>query len=139
MAQEEKSGPIYRSLLARNVKAFLEAKGESAELRTPEYLTNGAVLLKKTFGPHLAAYITRQEDVRRFNKWVKGEDLPAPYEAVGLIAAIEVTEILLGKLTPPRAKEWMTTPCSYILDNLPMDFIREDSDLVRRAALQNFL
>jgi hypothetical protein len=132
--------PIHVTQLGRNVRAFLEAKGESIELeRTPEYLTNGANLLKKVYGIDLAAYLTRQDDTRRFRKWVKGVDLPKPFEAVGLLAAIEVTEILLGKFPPKRAKEWMMTPCSYIIDNLPMDILREDSELVRRAALQIFL
>lgn len=143
MAEEqpkEKTGPIYRSLLARNIKAFLDVKGQHINPEaTPEYMTNGAVMLKKTYGADLAAYMCRQDDTKRFNRWVKGLDLPQAYEAVGLLASIEVTEILLGKFVPTRAKEWMLTPCSYILDSLPMDFIREDPDLVRRAALQIFL
>lgn len=143
MAEEqpkERVEPIYRSLLARNIKAFLEAKGQHVDLEmTPEYMTNGALLLKKTFGADLAAYMCRQDDTKRFNKWVKGLDLPQVYEAVGLLASIEITEILLGKFTATRAKEWMLTPCSYILDDMPMDMIRIDSDLVRRAALQNYV
>lgn len=132
--------PIKVSQLNRNVRAFLEAKGDKTELeRTPEYLTNGANLLKKTFGIDLAAFITRQDDTKRFRKWVKGEDLPKSFEAIGLLSAIEVTEILLGKFSPKRAKEWITTPCSYIIDNLPMDVLREDPELVRKAALQIFL
>lgn len=132
--------PIQVTQLGRNVRAFLEAKGERVDLeRTPEYLTNGANLLKKTYGVDMAAYLARQDDTRRFRKWVKGEDLPKPFEAVGLLAAIEITEILLGKLSPKKAKEWMITPCSYIIDNLPMDTIRDDADLVRQAALQVFL
>ena len=137
---EDKKAPLMKGQVTRNIKAYLEARGEFFELqRTPEYMTNGAVVLKKTFGAELAAYICRQDDIKRFNKWVKGVDLPQPYEAVGLLAAIEVTEILLGKFTARRAKEWMLAPCAYILDNLPMDFMKEDSDLVRRAALQIFL
>ena len=140
MSEEQKIEPILKSQLSRNVRAFLEAKGEKVELEhTPDYLTEGANLLKKVYGVELAAFICRQDDVRRFKKWVKGEDLPKFYEATGLVAAIEITEILLGKLTPARAKEWMITPCSYIIYELPMDFIREDSELVRRAALQIFL
>lgn len=131
MAEQE----VYVSNLA---KALLKSRGVELE-KTPEYLTEGAKLLKKTYGTHLAAYMCRLENVSRFNKWCKGEDLPQPYEAVGLISSIEITEILLGKLLPARAKEWMVTPCPYILDNLPMDFIREDYGLVKRAALQNFL
>ena len=137
---EDKTEPIFKAAISRNIQKFLEARGESLELqRTPEYLTKGALLLKKTFGADLGAYMCRQDDTKRFNKWVKGLDLPLAYEAVGLLAAIEITEILLGKLSPKRAKEWMTTPCPYILHELPLDFIQMDSDLVRRAALQNFL
>lgn len=132
--------PMYRTLLARNVRAFLEAKGGSVELEnTPEYLTTGAKLLKKIYGLDLAAYICRQDDTKRFNRWCRGADLPKHYEAKGLLAAIEVTEILLGRFTAQRAMQWMITPCPYILDDLPMDYIRLDSDLVRRAALQNFV
>lgn len=133
----EEREQIYVSSLAR---AFLKARGEKSELqRTPEYLTNGAKLLKKIYGSDLAAYLCRMDDTRRFNRWCRAQDLPEHYEAVGLLGAIEVTEILLGKLTPKKAKEWMITPCAYILYDLPMDFIREDLDLIRRAALQNFL
>lgn len=132
--------PIYRSLLARNVKAFLEAKGETIDFEnTPEYLTNGAKLLKKTFGAELAAYICRQEETKRFNRWCRGTDLPKQYESKNLLAAIEITEILLGNMSAKKALEWMISPCPYILDDLPMDYMRLDSDLVRKAALQNFL
>lgn len=135
--KNDKQESLYVSSLA---KAFLQARGQKAELeRTPEYLTNGAKLLKKIYGSELAAYLCRLEDTRRFNRWCRAIDLPQQYEAVGLLAAIEVTEILLGKLSPKRAKEWMISPCPYILDNLPMDFLREDFGLVRRAALQSFL
>lgn len=140
MADEEKPEPIYRSLMVRNIKAFLEAKGQVANLEmTPEYMSEGAKLLKKVFGLELAAYMCRLDETRRFNRWCRGVDLPKQYEAAGLLDSIEIAEILLGKLPPVRAKEWMLAPCSYILDNLPMDFMREDSGLVRKAALQNFL
>lgn len=135
--QEEQQAQIYVSSLAR---AFSKARGDKAELeRTPEYLAGGARLLKSVYGSQLAAYLCRLEETRRFNRWCRAVDLPERYEAIGLLAAIETTEILLGKLTAKRAKEWMITPCAYILDNLPMDFIREDADLVRRAALQHSL
>lgn len=138
--KEEQQAAMYRSLMTRNVKAFLAAKGERAELeKTPEYMTEGAKLLKKVFGVDLAAYMCRQDETKRFNRWCRGNDLPRQYEAIGLLAAIEVVEILLGKLSPAQAREWMLAPCGYILDNLPMDFIRADAELVRRAALQNFL
>ena len=132
----DKVSPIYRSQLTRNLRAFLKAKGEEFDpARTPEYLTQGANLLKKTFGVHLAAYICNQTDIKRFNKWVKGQDLPEIFEAGGLLNAIEITEILLGKLNASQAKQWMLTPKEYILYELPMDVIRSDAELVRRAAL----
>lgn len=137
--EKEEVEPIYRSILARNVKAFLEAKGQKVDLEnTPEYLTEGAKLLKKIYGLDLAAYISRQENTTRFKRWCRGTDLPKPYEK-GLLAAIEVTEILLGRLTAEKAREWMITSCSYILDDLPMDYMRLDPELVRRAALQNLV
>jgi len=142
VTEEEKEAPepIYRSLLARNVKAFLEAKGQKVDLEmTPEYMTNGAKLLKKIFGTDLAAYICNLDDTKRFNRWCRGADMPKQYEAKGLLAAIEIAEILLGNMSPERTLTWMISPCSYILDDLPMDYMRLDSDLVRKAALQNFL
>lgn len=138
--EPDKFDPIYSGQLTRNIQAFLQSRGEELQFkRTPEYLTNGAKLLKKTFGSDLGAYMCRQDDTRRFNKWTKGEDLPAAYESVGLVAAIEIVEILLGKLTARRAKEWMTTPSLYLAWELPLDLIREDAELVRRGALQLFL
>jgi hypothetical protein len=132
--------PIVQYQLTRNVKAFLEAKGENFDpTRRPEYLIEGATLLKKTFGSDLAAYMCRQDNTTRFKRWCRGTDLPANYESQGLVYAIEIAQILLGKLTPRRAKEWMTTPCQYLMNELPLDFVVEDPELVRRAALQLFL
>lgn len=129
--------PIYQGQLVKNLKAFLKAKGEDFNLeRTPEYLTNGANLLKKTYGVKMAAYICNQNDTKRFNKWVKGEDLPKTFEAGALLAAIEITEIILGKLKADQAKEWMMTPNEYIIGEFPMDMIRLDTELTRRAALR---
>lgn len=138
--QRQNVEPVYRTLMARNMKAFLEAKGQHVDLEnTPEYLSDGARLLKKVFGVYLGAFICRQDNITRFNRWCRGTDLPKHYEAAGLLAAIEIAEILLNRMTPQKAKLWMTTPCPYILDDLPMDYVRLDSDLVRKAALQNFL
>lgn len=132
--------PIFQGQLTRNLKAFLKAKGEDFNLeKTPEYLTNGAILIKRTFGVKMGAYICNQNDTKRFNKWVKGEDLPQTFEVGSLLAAIEITEILLGKLQPKEAKEWMLTPNDYIIGEFPMDFMRTDPELTRRAALQLYI
>ena len=130
---------IFQGQLERNLRAFLKAKGQDFDLqKTPEYLKEGVALLKKTFGVKMAAYICGQNDTKRFSKWAKGEDLPQTFEAGGLLSAIEITEILLGKLDAKTAKQWMLTPNDYIIGEFPMDFIRLDPDLVRRAALQLF-
>lgn len=131
---------VFRGQLERNLKAFLKAKGQEFDLqKTPEYFKEGANLLKKTYGVKMAAYICNQNDTKRFSKWVKGEDLPQTFEAGGLLSAIEVTEIILGKLSNSEAKNWMMTANSYIIGEFPMDFIRIDPELVRRAALQLYL
>lgn len=136
-AEKTQIDPVYRAQLTRTISAFLEARGEEVvQKRTPEYLTGGALLLKKTFGPHLASYMCRLDDTRRFNRWLKSVDLPATYEQVGLLSAIEIAETLLSKLSARNAKEWMVTPCRYLSDELPLDLIRSEPELVRRAALQ---
>lgn len=128
---------IYQGQLVRNLRAFLKARGEEFNLeKTPEYLTHGANLLKRVYGVKLAAYLCRQNDTKRFSKWVKGEDLPQVYEAGGLLEAIEITGILLGRLSEYETKEWMKSPAEYLFYNLPMDFIRDVPDEVRRAALR---
>ena len=136
----DKVAPIYQGQLVRNLKGYLKARGEEFNLeKAPEYLTDGAKLLKKVYGIKLAAYLCRQNDTKRFSKWVKGEDLPKIYESGGLLDAIEITEILLGKLSEAETQRWMKSPCEYLFFNLPMDFIRDASDEVRNAALRLYV
>ena len=136
----DKVEPIFKAQLVRNLKAFLAAKGEDLDLtRTPEYLTQGVNLIKKVYGVKLGAFISGTNP-HRFGKWSKGNDLPSTFEAGSLLNAIEITEILLGKLSPPRAKEWMVSPHKYLFYMLPVDFMVEgDTEQVRNAALQLFI
>ena len=128
---------VFQGQLTRNLKAFLKARGEEFNLeKTPEYLTHGVNMLKRVYGVKLAAYMCRLNETKRFSKWAKGEDLPQAYEAGALLEAIEITEILLGRLSEYEARDWMKSPCEYLFYNLPMDFIRDVPDEVRRAALR---
>lgn len=107
---------------------------------TPERILAGLKLMKKVYGEGMAAYLCGLEDTERFQKWVrKGGEQPNSFQSFKIRNAIEVTEILLSGLSETQAKEWMLTPNAYIdptMVSLPMDELRADPELVRRAALR---
>lgn len=117
------------------IKRVKRAMGREIPDPTPEDLKAMAALLKKVFGAELAAYISKQETVRSFNKLVKGEVIPEHYEKTALIRAVDVAKALIDRFTYKEARDWMMTPNLYLLNDLPFDVIRDDPELVRKAAL----
>jgi hypothetical protein len=102
---------------------------------TKESIKVGLAILRKTYGIKLASYLCGLDSETQFRKWEKGTEEPNYYQNRSIRNAIEVTEILLSKVSPKVAVEWMTQPCEYLLYWLPMDELRADATMVRNAAL----
>jgi hypothetical protein len=117
------------------IKKAKRALGGEVPEPTPEELKENAILLKKVFGTTLAAYVCKQEHVRDFNKWVKGDLVPERFERNALIRASDIAKILVDRISYKEARDWMTTPNPYLLNDIPFDVIQDDPELVRKAAL----
>lgn len=100
---------------------------------TPEELKELAKLLKKVFGVTMAAYMTKQNSEREFNGLIRGR-VPEEYEKFSIIRAADIAKILVSKLTYEEARDWMLAPSPY-LEEVPAFVIRDDPELVRKAAL----
>ena len=111
--------------------------GLSLEL-TKESQVEALELLKKTYGVQLAAYMCGLDDDSIYKKWASGTE-PNYYQKRKVRDLLEVTQILLSRYSTKQAKTWVMTPCEYLLYFLPMDEIRAQSELVRRAALKSLV
>jgi hypothetical protein len=123
------------------IKEVKKLLGKEIPEPTPEELAEKAKFLKKVLGPKLAAYVCKfetEEELKQFNKWTTGRVVPQDYERRALINAEEIVRILVRRLKYEGAVNWLTTPCPYLLYELPMDTIQEDPELVRKAALWIF-
>jgi hypothetical protein len=129
---------IKEGLTEDFIKSVKKLLGKELPDPTPEDLKADARFLKKVLGVKLAAYICRfqtENELKEFNKWVTGRVVPEHYSRKILIGATEIVKILISKMKNEEAVNWLTTPCPYLLYELPMDTIQEDPEMVRKAAL----